>query len=88
MQGILEITNLFLHPYDVFDDKIEDAILWVENQDKIEITEDKRNEIKNHFYNMLKEFEENGAYKDALSFVDNLLVNYDYIEEVRNFLNN
>lgn len=88
MKGILEITNLVLRPYDVFDDKIEDAISWVENQDKIEITEDQRNEIKNHFYNMLEKFEENGAYKDALRFVDNLLVNYDYIKEVRNFLNN
>lgn len=83
MLSVLYMTRLTDDPEAMLKDKINDAIDWVEKQEDIKLSEEQKEECYNYFDSLIEEFEENGLLKDALSFVDNLLVNHDYCESIK-----
>jgi len=81
--NILKITNLTDQPEKLLYDNVEDAIRWVESEDDITLTGEQKEACHDYINSLIELFEEEGKVSDLLSFVDNLLVNHDYIESVR-----
>lgn len=86
--SILQITNLTDKPYDMLRDKINDAIERAKEETGKELSVDEERKIHDYFDGIIEDFEENGSVKDALGFVDNLLVNHDYYATVKDLINN
>lgn len=86
MYNILNITNLTDTPYQDIISKLDEAIEWVEGQENIKLTSEDRENLISEIDTMVEEFEENGKVSEALGFVDNLIVNFDHIEMVKEYL--
>ena len=84
----LKMTNLTDTPLEDMHAKIDEAIKWIEEQDKIVLEVGAKSKIYKSFDNILYDFEENGKISEALGFIDNMIVNFDYIEFVKECLNN
>jgi len=52
------------------------------------LTTEQKNNCHQYVEDIIDDFEENGKVADALIFVDNLLVNFDYFEVVNNVYGN
>ena len=83
----MNMTNLTDTPAQDIENKLLDAMEWVnENKDYKLITHDTQNEIIEEFNGKLEEFSNNGKVQDIMSFIDNIIVNFDYIEFVTEYL--
>ena len=83
--SILKITNLTDDPEETIRGKIDNAIEEYERDNSIILTESQKNACHEYVENMVEDFEENGKVSEAMSFVDNLIVNFDYyslVEEI------
>jgi hypothetical protein len=83
--SILYITNITDAPYDMIGEKISDAIRKIEETTGRTVTEEEKAKCWDEIERMVEDFEKSGN-GDALAFVDNLLVNHDYLETVKNVL--
>ena len=83
--SILYITNITDAPYDFIGGKISDAIREIEETTGRMVTEKEKMMCWDEIERMIEDFEKSGN-GDALTFVDNLLVNHDYLETVKNVL--
>jgi len=81
--NILNISNITESPSDLLWHKINSAIDEVEEDLNTTFSVDFKESVHAYFDEMIEDFEENGQVKDALSFVDNLLVNHDYYATVK-----
>lgn len=88
MNNILNITNITDEPLELIRQKTKDAIL--DYQEETGTTVDMKDQTMCHEYidDLIEDFEENGKVKDALEFVDNLIVNFDYHACVKGLLDN
>jgi len=85
--GYMRATNLTDTPAQDIENKLLDAMEWVnENEDYKLITHDIQNEIIERFNDILEDFDENGKVQDIMSFIDNIIVNFDYVEFVKEVL--
>jgi len=85
---ILNITNLTSDPIRMLRENINNAIKWVESEENIKLSEEQKEECHNSIKSMVEAFEEEGKVSEALSFVDNLLINHDYVATVQEVVNN
>ena len=81
--SILNITRLTNDPWGMMRSKIDCAIEEYEKDSSRELSSEMKFHIHNYFEEMVEDFEENGKVADALSFVDNLLINHDYYATVK-----
>lgn len=77
--NILNITNLTDDPIYSINQSIEEAIKYLENDNDMTFTDEQRDNIYYSVDNMIEDFEEAGKVSDALSFVDNMIVNFDFV---------
>ena len=83
MYSIYNITNLVDDAEQSIKENVEDAIDFYEKQNDVNLTEEQKEDCQNRVDEMVDDFEENGMFKDAPYFIDNLIVNFDYVECVR-----
>jgi len=81
--NILKITNLTDEPEKMLYNNIENAIREVETEEEIELTKEQKEECHDYIDSLIELFEEEGKVSDLGSFVDNLLINHDYVETVK-----
>jgi DNA-directed RNA polymerase specialized sigma subunit len=84
--SILHITNLTKNPERDIAQNYESARTWLQSENNLKITDTELNDFVDSEINNLEDIMNESKGSELLSIIDNYLVNHDYVDTLKNFI--